>query len=192
MNAEQQALLRTIFDNPDDDAPRLVYADWLEERGDPDHTVRAHLIRQQIALRPADPDHSPASQQNDPQGLLAVAEERCTPQWLRSGRAVWDRGFIQEVRCNTAAWVDHANEILAEHPIDSLTLEGEIQIEHVPVLITTPNRVPHIDMSNCTWSPGIQAAALTAAVRVLAVPFMEGLHLVRRAWPRITSAQAEA
>jgi uncharacterized protein (TIGR02996 family) len=188
MNAEQQALLRTIFDNPDDDAPRLVYADWLEERGDLDNTARAHLIRRQIALG-AEPDQLPASQHNDPQGPLAAVEERCTPKWLRSGRAVWDRGFIREARCDTAAWADHANEILSEHPIHSLTLEGEICIEHVPVLITTSNRIPHIDMSNCTWSPGIQAAALTAAVRVLAVPFMEGLHLVRRAWPGIMGPQ---
>src|SRR5438132_275740 len=28
------AFLRTIAAAPDDDAPRLVYADWLEERGD--------------------------------------------------------------------------------------------------------------------------------------------------------------
>src|SRR5262249_33825983 len=157
MNAEQQALLRTIFDNPDDDAPRLVFADWLEERGEPDEIARAHLIRRQIAISAADPDRSSAFQPNDPQGPLASPEERCTPQWLRTGKAVWDRGFIRDVRCDTAAWVDHANEILAEHPIRSLTLEGEICIEHVPVLITTPNRVPHIDMSNCTWSPGIQA-----------------------------------
>lgn len=27
------ALLRAILAAPDDDAPRLVYADWLEERG---------------------------------------------------------------------------------------------------------------------------------------------------------------
>jgi uncharacterized protein (TIGR02996 family) len=192
MNAEQQAILRTIFENPDDDAPRLVYADWLEERGDPDNTARAHLIRRQIAINSADPDRSSASERNDPQGALAVAEERCTPQWLRSGKAAWDRGFIREARCDTAAWADHANEILSEHPIHSLTLEGEICIEHVPVLITTSNRIPHIDVSNCTLSPGIQAAALTAAVRVLAVPFMEGLHLVRRAWPRILGPRTES
>ena len=28
------AFLRAILDAPDDDTPRLVYADWLEERGE--------------------------------------------------------------------------------------------------------------------------------------------------------------
>lgn len=37
------AFLRTIVAEPDDPAPRLVYADWLEERGDP----HAELIRLQ-------------------------------------------------------------------------------------------------------------------------------------------------
>ena len=30
-----EAFLQAIRENPDDDAPRLIYADWLEERGDP-------------------------------------------------------------------------------------------------------------------------------------------------------------
>ncbi len=43
----REQLERQIHDNPDDDAPRLIYADWLEENGKPD---RAEFIRVQIAL----------------------------------------------------------------------------------------------------------------------------------------------
>jgi uncharacterized protein (TIGR02996 family) len=32
---DDEALLRAVLANPADEAPRLVYADWLEERGDP-------------------------------------------------------------------------------------------------------------------------------------------------------------
>ncbi len=32
---EEEGFLRAIGANPDDEATRLVYADWLEERGDP-------------------------------------------------------------------------------------------------------------------------------------------------------------
>src|SRR5579859_5926072 len=38
--------LRAIIADPDDDTPRLVYADWLEEHGDP----RGEFIRVQCAL----------------------------------------------------------------------------------------------------------------------------------------------
>src|SRR5262249_25897060 len=40
MNSEQ-AFRKAILADPDDDMPRLVYADWLEEHGDP----RGELIR---------------------------------------------------------------------------------------------------------------------------------------------------
>ena len=39
------ALLRAIRDMPDEDTPRLMYADFLQEEGDP---ARAELIRVQV------------------------------------------------------------------------------------------------------------------------------------------------
>src|SRR5262245_8268152 len=44
---EDEAFIRTIQDRPDDVAPRLVYADWLEERGD----FRGELIRIEEEMR---------------------------------------------------------------------------------------------------------------------------------------------
>jgi uncharacterized protein (TIGR02996 family) len=32
---DDEAFIGAIVDAPGDDAPRLVYADWLDERGDP-------------------------------------------------------------------------------------------------------------------------------------------------------------
>jgi uncharacterized protein (TIGR02996 family) len=40
----------TIRDDPDDDAPRLVYADWLEDQGDADNLAHAELLRVQCRL----------------------------------------------------------------------------------------------------------------------------------------------
>jgi uncharacterized protein (TIGR02996 family) len=45
------AFLQAILDAPDDNAPRLIYADQLEERGDP----RGEFIRVQVALFQNDP-----------------------------------------------------------------------------------------------------------------------------------------
>src|SRR5690348_891572 len=49
------ALLRDICENPDDDTPRLVLADWLEEHGQPE---RAELIRVQCESARLSPEHS--------------------------------------------------------------------------------------------------------------------------------------
>jgi uncharacterized protein (TIGR02996 family) len=46
-NSEQDALLEAICAAPADDTPRLVYADWLDEHGEPEH---AEFIRVQIEL----------------------------------------------------------------------------------------------------------------------------------------------
>lgn len=48
---EQADLLRMICQHPDDDAPRLIYADWLEEQGDDTY---AEFIR--VSVRLVQPD----------------------------------------------------------------------------------------------------------------------------------------
>ncbi len=53
---DQLALLQAIIHSPDDDLPRLVYADWLEEHG---HRVQARYIRGSIhfaRMLPDDPE----------------------------------------------------------------------------------------------------------------------------------------
>ena len=47
--SDRDALLAAIRQAPRDDAPRLIYADWLDEHGDPD---RAEFIRLQIEIDP--------------------------------------------------------------------------------------------------------------------------------------------
>ena len=52
---QHSALLAAIIDNPDDDLPRLAYADWLEENG---HPCRAEFVRLQLDLAPLPDDDS--------------------------------------------------------------------------------------------------------------------------------------
>jgi uncharacterized protein (TIGR02996 family) len=46
----EKALLAAIWAAPHDDLPRLVYADWLDESGDPAKAARAEFIRVQCEL----------------------------------------------------------------------------------------------------------------------------------------------
>lgn len=45
--SERDALLRAILQHPDDDTPRLIFADWLDEHGEAD---RAEFIRAQCLI----------------------------------------------------------------------------------------------------------------------------------------------
>src|SRR5262245_37728201 len=46
--SDEAALLAAIRANPEEDTPRLVYADWLEEQGGESNTARAEYIRLSI------------------------------------------------------------------------------------------------------------------------------------------------
>src|SRR5947209_3221724 len=50
---DDRAFLGAIIEHPDDDGPRLVYADWLDENGG---TVRADFIRLQCDMAKRDPE----------------------------------------------------------------------------------------------------------------------------------------
>ena len=54
------AFLADICEHPDDDAPRLVYADWLDDHGQPE---RARLIRVQCEFAQLAELDDPASQE---------------------------------------------------------------------------------------------------------------------------------
>src|ERR1043166_2382184 len=71
------AFLQAIGDAPDDDTPRLIYADWLDEHGQPE---RAELIRVQCALarQPIDPQ-----QETELRGREQDLLDRFGPEWLR-------------------------------------------------------------------------------------------------------------
>jgi uncharacterized protein (TIGR02996 family) len=45
---ERRALMAAIIANPDDDMPRLAFADWLQEHGDKHDRARAAFIRLQV------------------------------------------------------------------------------------------------------------------------------------------------
>jgi uncharacterized protein (TIGR02996 family) len=99
MSPDQQALYAAVVASPDDDLPRLVYADWLEEHGDAD---RAEFIRVQCRLAnssPDDADHFDLLERETE--LRATAADEVAPEWppLPAGwqRGAVRRGFPEEV-----------------------------------------------------------------------------------------------
>ena len=71
----EDGFLRALADNPHDDALRLVYADYLDERGD----SRGELLRLQIALA-SNPESDP--QRAELQARLRHLRSEASPEWL--------------------------------------------------------------------------------------------------------------
>ena len=74
--------LADIIANPDDDTPRLIFADWLEERGGRENTARAEFIRVQcrlpVVVSSLDPAHHFVSSQ-----AKVCRSPKCEPCRLR-------------------------------------------------------------------------------------------------------------
>ena len=60
MTADDEAFVRRIVDSPGDDLPRLIYADWLDDRGDPRGTyLRAEVEwARTVWAAPSGPDRT--------------------------------------------------------------------------------------------------------------------------------------
>jgi uncharacterized protein (TIGR02996 family) len=92
--SDEKGLLAAIWDQPHDDAPRLVYADWLEENGQPE---RAEFIRVQCELaRLGEWDESPRTDELEARENKLWAKHRkawraALPEALR--RDPFHRGF---------------------------------------------------------------------------------------------------
>jgi uncharacterized protein (TIGR02996 family) len=112
----EAAFLGAILADPDDDSPRLIYADWLDERGDAD---RAEFIRVQCALHgaPADDRRRPAWRDREAALLTAHAADWLGP--LRGQFYLWAfrRGFLDEVTLNAPAFLDGAAALFRAAPV---------------------------------------------------------------------------
>src|SRR5579884_4103642 len=102
----ENAFLQAILENPADDTARLVYADWLEERGDP----RGEFIRVQCELAQLSPAGGPVSA-DDSRGVKLEDRVRellgqHADEWLGPLPALvasihgWRRGFIEGITIN--------------------------------------------------------------------------------------------
>jgi uncharacterized protein (TIGR02996 family) len=113
------AFLQAVIEQPDDDLPRLAFADWLEENGD---SNRAEFIRLQIEKEKL-PEYEPRR--------LALEEREAV---LRKGLPLnqrlidiasaieYRRGFVEHIKVGVRRFLDHAAELFSLAPIQSVHL----------------------------------------------------------------------
>ncbi len=128
-------LLRAILEDPADDVARLVYADWLDENGEP---ARAEFIRVQVEAGqtpfcgdgPNPNDCSRCNLLRRERGLLATNYARwifdlppeARPLLPQSFDRMYSRGFISRIELTGEAFVTHAKAIFSSQPVTSVRL----------------------------------------------------------------------
>jgi len=128
----EAAFLADVLANPDDDAPRMAYSDWLMENGQEDRgafiSLQLHLARTQegyaldTSSNWAVHDRSVVPEIREAAAALRRWVLKKTLGSLRflASYAVWRRGFIEELRIGDAGpsdWTDNAGQLLARWPL---------------------------------------------------------------------------
>ncbi len=140
--SESLAFLRAIIARPDDDTPRLVYADYLEENDQPQ---RAEFIRLQCQLArhlsQLVKDRKLESVLNRQQELLCQFESRWRAELPQIPGVHWSefhRGFIRGVAIQYPdTFAEFASIILQAAPITELRFYQATQAD-IRVLAQTP------------------------------------------------------
>jgi uncharacterized protein (TIGR02996 family) len=157
---DEAAFLRAIRERPDDDLPRLIFADWLEEHAGTwrdaarDFADRAEFIRLQCAM--ARNDEQELKHWPDPDGrrgeLLSKKNRAEWEQPLRALGAPFDlfrRGFPEAVTMSASDFARHAGELFDIAPIRQLKLYSPDDSD-APVLAAFPHmrNLTMLDLGN--------------------------------------------
>src|SRR5262245_44072357 len=121
MMSIEVAFLAALYDQPEDDTPRLIYADWLEEHGQPQ---RAELIRLQCRIA----NGSPHTDEDEDRADALVREHRgaWTAHLPQAEGATWQfrRGFPEELEIALALMLAQWAIWSALPRVRYLTLQG--------------------------------------------------------------------
>ena len=204
----RDALLRAVCDAPDDDLPRLVFADWCEENGEPD---RAEFIRLMCRV------HHLCTAIDRGAGEKAVREmtpldQRAWEVWGKHGRGWfaelpklagitwpdgrWQRGFAPSVTAATVgSFLKHADTIAATIPFAGLTI---LRVHGVTALLKCPHlrtvRVLVLSGAGVTDRMADELCATAALDRVVSLQLAGNRlsppavrRLVKRYGPRVSA-----
>ncbi len=147
LNAMRENFLADICEHPDDDTPRLIFADWLDDHDDSD---RAEFIRVQCELArwPCECDEVERVYHDECRCKEKGELQRRQSELLRQGYFAWSpfdhdfhkrhhqaityyRGFILRVRCACAAWLEQGLAVVRCQPVQRVELSDKKPTEYV-------------------------------------------------------------
>jgi uncharacterized protein (TIGR02996 family) len=186
VSVHERAFLDAILDAPDDDGPRLIYADWLEDN---DLPHRGEFIRLQCRLatmQEYDPERLPLEQREA--DLLCVHEREwaeALPTVARPGyRGAYRRGFVEQASLTATDFLKRGAGLFAATPVSVLqirNLRGKMpQVADSPLLA----RAPGLDFDESRLTP--------EDLRTLgASPHLGNLRELTLSWTDLTREHAE-
>ncbi|VTR93021.1 unnamed protein product [Gemmata massiliana] len=188
---DEDALLRAICAHPDEDTPRLAFADWLSERGGAVNTAWANGIRAQVWL---------ASGSTDTAGVLQsrVFESAYGLEKLRErlgidcvGADQWERGFPTQLVGDFPAMASVWERLADRVPCRVLHLSS-MSDAAVAEFVTWPalDRLTELDLG--AWYSPVGTFGEVALRCVAECPALRGLRSLFMGPLNLTNAGAAA
>ena len=125
--SDEDAILAAISAHPEEDTPRLAYADWLDEHGS---HIKAEFIRVQIAVNGL--VDQPSAEQGKQIHLFRRQQELLDDHLsdligplaadLGYFDVIFDRGFVAELKLDAGRLLKHADAIRALKPLPEITV----------------------------------------------------------------------
>jgi uncharacterized protein (TIGR02996 family) len=179
--------LKEILAHPDDDTPRLVFADWLDEQGDAAGAARAEFIRLQCqtAMVSGARVRLLDQEMRHQELLRQYAAEWAAPLSGFARDCRFQRGFVAELSSDAAVFLNHADKLFKRAPVQHLRLTGGLNhpLERsriVPLLAECPHlaRLISLNLSNNDLgSTGMQALAVSEHLTRLTTLALQGNHI---------------
>jgi uncharacterized protein (TIGR02996 family) len=126
--SDEDAILAAISAHPQEDTPRLAYADWLDEHG---LHIKAEFIRVQIAVKTI--SELPSVEQGKQIHLFRRQQELLDDHLadlvgplandLGYFDVIFDRGFVAELKLDAGRLLKHAGAIRALKPLPEITVK---------------------------------------------------------------------
>ncbi len=151
---QYRAFEADIIAHPDDDTPRLVLADWLEDQNDPSTSARAEFLRVQLELARLaddDPRRGPLWLRQDT--LLRKHEA----SWLGPLHEVargggWRRGFLDRLTLGVRQLMDNADALFRLAPL-----------LHLQLLRVSQTKIPLGELAACPYFARLRGLTLSSS-----------------------------
>jgi uncharacterized protein (TIGR02996 family) len=181
------ALLAAVCAAPDDDLPRLVYADWCEENGDGD---RGEFIRLQVQSAAAPP--SPLCLIREKVLLdthagrwLAPLRQPGGPLFTQRSHGQFRRGFVETVWMPARWFLSTADRLFALAPVTRLRVIFDEVSQFGPLAgCEHLGRLRELDVCDSRFGAG-------GTVRLCRNPHLAGLAVLRLSGCGIDDAAAK-
>jgi uncharacterized protein (TIGR02996 family) len=184
--AEQGPFLAAILANPDDKKARLIYADLLQDRGDP----RGDFIALQCARADLSVDDPRGAELDD---SIAALLKKHKKAWTgacgeaRGSRWEYRRGFVEKLSIDAAHLLANAAAIFAAEPLAELNIWkiDESPGGLAPLLELPLHRIKRLSLARCALTED-DYQALARATTLGAVESLDltnGGSVEQPVWP---------